>query len=593
MADLPVPHIPGLLAGNIIDIEQLAGDPLRTYIKYDVIAIHDVLWPNWRGCSAQGQVHDYVNQRVDVTVAAGYTPELGMPVDIPHSLIKHLDQGWGFYSYSVAPPADPTNRGPESQRQFCYVGVRSSALPVPQVKESHALALDPATTTVTAVVSPYAAMSVGDKVKLFWEVFYHGLPDDLWSQTKTLVAEDIGRPLSWAVPRSFVVGMDYVEARYTVEYIGGGDSESIMQVIEFVPPDPNVPLLVAVRVKDLVGTEIDPRQFPDGLTLIIDLDSGMLPGDEVLLYWTGERSTASVIKSLRIDLSVLDSGVLEFHLEPRWLTDNQGGEVHCSYQYAREGFARSSVDLVLRILLPRNLPPPQIQGATPEGSGGEYKGFLLAQSVRGGVTVSVPAEVQIGPDERVEMHWAGYPNNGNYIARTAESDGSYFIPPRYVPANMAFGESRRFPVFYLIIPGAGQPTPSDAFNLRIQPLESSTYPTVYCEQARGGPLSLGSVTEDGVDICVELWTFMGQGQWLTLQVTGTRPGGGAIDPYFLLTDYPVNNADVSARKISRKLPRDILRQLALNASFTLKASISFDNGDSAYDCLNGYVELRA
>ena len=119
MSDLPTPSIP-LLRDDTIDLKDLEGD-LATWIKYPGFAHGDEVFPVWRGCGQDSAAYDYVGEVIEVD-DSNYDPEMGVAVTIRGSLLNALDQGWAMYSYSVA--LQGGERGPESLRQFCYVGVR-------------------------------------------------------------------------------------------------------------------------------------------------------------------------------------------------------------------------------------------------------------------------------------------------------------------------------------------------------------------------------------------------------------------------------------------------------------------------------------
>ncbi|WP_458129721.1 hypothetical protein [Pseudomonas sp. Z2-11] len=579
---LQPPTIPDLRSGDWIDLEQLGDDPLLTYIKYDAIAINDVLWPNWRGCSAQGEVADFANSRVDVTTEDGYTPELGMPVLVPNDVLKHLDQGWAFYSYSVGLASDR----PESRRIFCYVGerpVKGAQLAVPQIKESHGLALDPdliGSAGATAVVPPYQAMTVGDKVTFTWQGYYEGVPENPYKESKELAAEHLGRPLIFNVPLSEVIGIpdQYAEISYSIEYANGlgRPSDSPMQTIQIVPP--GSALLPVITIKDYAGGPITPGD--EGLTLqIIPVYGAIQDGDVVLMYWKGNRDANSVIKSLRVDLSTLDSGILEFYLEPQWVSANSGSQVTVSYQYARVDAAESGEPLLLDISVPLDLPPPIVENATAEG---EHRGWLAADP--NGAYVNVPEGATIGPGAQVEMHWDGHPNGGRYVATdpVGGSGKRFFIPGTAIAANMSTEENKRFEVFYRVTP-PGQP--SGSFNLRIEPLASTRYPDIQCTQAQGTlTLSLTSVPLEGADLVIGkppsmAWPFMAIDQKLTIEASGVKAGGGSTR-IIVRNAVPVTAEEFGKKVIKEKLNRAFLQSLKLNEKFTLKAKVSFDGGET-------------
>ncbi|VVO42916.1 hypothetical protein [Pseudomonas fluorescens] len=590
MADLlPYPTISDLQDGDWIDLDKLGSQPLLTYIKYDTIALNDRLWPNWRGCSAQGEVRDFANARVDVTVEGGYTPSLGMPVHVPNDVLTFLNQGWAFYSYAVGLPGDPNTRGPESRRIFCYVGKRpvpATLLPVVQIKESHGLALDPkaiGSAGATAVMAPYRAMSVGDSVTFTWQGYSSaGVPEDEpHTEMITLKVVHLAQPLEFSVPRSQVIVIPggYAEISYCIEYAGGLGQKSVseQQTIRIVAPDPDS-LLPEITIKDYDGGPIDPQR--DGLTLQIKpLYAGIQDGDGVLMHWTGVRS-ASVIKSLRVDRSTLDSGVLEFYLEPKWLLANSGAKVTVSYQYARAGAGESGKPLQLEVSRPLNLPPPLVEGATGEGEG---NGYLRAETT--GAYVNVPESATVGPNDMLKMHWEGHPNGGRHVASPIGGTGKrFFIPGTAIAANMSEGEDKRFPVFYSVTPQGGVAKPSRHFNLRILPQPSTVYPDVQCKEAQGTrTVSLRRVDALGANLYIgegrfPAWPFMAEGQPLTIEATGVPvTGSGRVT---VRNAVPVTAAEFTNKKIDAKLIRAFLLSLKRNEQFTLKAKVSFDGGET-------------
>ena len=590
----PLPVIPDLQPGDWIDLDKLGSDALRTYIKFPGIAIGMALWPNWRGCGVNGESADHANSRLDVTTQGGYTPELGMPALVPNVVLKALDQGRAFYSYAVAPAGDPNNRGPESLRLFCYVGqrpVQVVSLPVPHIEQSHDLALDPDdldSLGATAVVPPYRAMGVGDRVILTFEGYDDtGYPDDTHQETKVLRAEDLGQALTFNVPYSaflFIRG-GHAEISYRIEYANGAGhpSDSTVQTLDIVKR--TTPLLAPVTLKDYSGGPINPGHYPTGLRLqIIPAYTGIQAGDWVLLYWTGSSRAKSVIKALRVDPSTVDSGVIEFMIEPRWLSDNSNGQVTVSYQFARQAAALSAEPLTLDISKPLYLPPPIVAGATPEGGAGD-KGWLMAST--DGVYVSVPETAEMGSG-KVEMHWQGHPNGGRYIALAPEAgeDRKYFIPASALAANMSNLEQARFPVFYRVFPAGGTVgEDSEHFNLRMTPLPATRYPFTTSPNIVNNQMSLfnvdigGAILELHSNPPTAAWPFMAQGQLLTMEASGVSKTG--IDISEIVRDaLPVTPVEMTNNKVTMRLRKAFLNQLMINEPFTLKARVSFNGGDT-------------
>lgn len=589
----PRPVIKDLQPGDWIDLDKLGADPLLTYIKYDNIKIGDVLWPNWRGCGANGEVVDHAEARVDVTEGGGYTPELGMPVSLLNSVVNPLDQGWAFYSYALGSPVDPDFRGDESLRLFCYVGKRvakNTGLPVPQIQQSHDLALDPDAITsagATAVVPPYRAMSVADKVIFTWQGHVQGSPDNPYRETKVLRAEDLGQPLTFTVPYTEVIGIagEHADISYRVEYVEGAglSSDSDRQTLQIVAPVSSP--LPAITIKNYGGGPINPGHYPDGLVLQVKpVYAGIQEGDWVLVYWKGSDKARSVTKAQRVDRSTLDSGLIEFLIEPRWLADNSNAQVTVGFQFAREGAALSAVPLQVDISKPLYLPAPIVDGATAEAGGDN--GRLEAST--SGAYVNVPDTAEVGSG-KVEMHWQGHPNGGRHIALTpvGGNDKRYFIPPSAIAANMSTQEQARFPVFYKVFPsGDAVGEDSGYFNLRITPLPASRYPFITSAQIVDNKMSLSSVPFSGADLELhssppqDAWPFMAQGQLLTMEVTGaTQSGSTSI---VVRNALPVTATELQSKKITEKLPKAFLSTLKRNETFTLKAKVSFNGGETYF-----------
>ncbi|MCJ8205293.1 hypothetical protein [Pseudomonas sp. RGM2987] len=585
MADLnPRPAIPALQPGDWIDLAQLRSAPLLTYIKFPGIGIGDTLWLNWQGCGAYGEAIDFSDFQVKVTVDGGYTPQRGMPVNLPNELLQRLDQGWALYSYSVGSPDDPNEKGPESLRLFCYVGKHPDAvskLPVPQIKESHDRSIDAAaigSSGAIAVIPPYQAMSVGDTVTFRWQGYFQGIPEPLHQDPRTIRAEHVHQPLTFTVPFIEIIAIqgEHAEISYRVEYAGQSApaqySESEQQRIDIVAP--GSALLPTVTVKGHEGGPINPGHYPGGLTLQVKPAYPDIQEDDwVLLYWTGSEPSKSVTQALRVDPSTVDSGRIEFPIEPQWLTANSNGQVKVLYQYARTGTAQTAEPLVLEISKPLHLPAPIVEGATANG---ENQGIWPAST--SGTFVRVPDTAEIGSGT-VEVHWEGHPNDGRYVTTTPVSGRRFQIPATAIAANMStVAQGRYFPVFYRV-----NGEDSVHFNLLVTPLDANRYPSTTSVHITGNQMSLANVPFNGADLVIEssgfdAWPFMAEGQLLTMEATGISSAGSVVYP--VRNARPVTDAEFRSKKVTEKLPKTFLQTLQLDELFSLKARVSFDGGET-------------
>jgi len=593
MNPFPRPFIPLLQGTDTIDLGELDG-VLETYIKYPGIALGDWVYPVWRGCGADGQAHDLVEPAVEVSEDNGYSEANGLPVSIPRELLLALDQGWLLYSYSVAPQGGAI--APESLRQFCHVGVRTP--PVAQMRDAHDLVLDPDNVTgsfALAVVPPYGAMRPGDKVILTFIGYWEGEEEDRWTQDKPVTRADIGKPLAWQVPKgnvSFIEG-GYAEVLYHIEYVSGERSlDSPVQIFQIGPE--TSPRQPAPWVDGHEGEDnLDPGVFPDGLYLHVPAWPGMSDGDWLLLHWVGGRPDGSVIKSVRMDASLVDTGVVEIWIEPEWLLANVGGDVRVFHQFARAGRSLSSETLSLGIRQPLDLLPPVVDKATAEGGSGENKGVLDAALAVSGVYVDVPSGVPLGPDDLLEVHWAGHPAGGQHVATTpanADNPRRFRVPSTAVAANIG-GEAKRFDVFYRLSPGGGAPQKSVPFHLRIEPFPVDRYPNVECLQANT-ELSLSKVPESGADLRLRNWYYMAEGQLLIIEARGVNDQNQQRD--LIVRDAaPVTADEFAAREITAKLSKEYLASLQLGQSFLLEARVSYDGGETWIEFRDTNLKLIA
>ncbi|SFW84165.1 MULTISPECIES: hypothetical protein [Pseudomonas] len=464
-------------------------------------------------------------------------------------------------------------------------GKQSGALlPVAQFKESHDCDVDLSLivgSDATVVAPPYQAMSVGDKVKLTLKRYFSdGIPWEDFTREKNLSQFDIGRPVQWAVPLSQLQFIENGSAlmSYSVVYATPTvPTHSQEQALRIVTPQ--APLLPAPRVKDFTGDMLDPEAYPNGLVLVIEIYPGIQVDDDVVLYaWGNPRA----VKAVRVDQSTVDSQLLELSVDYDWLAANNGKAVELMYQYAREGNAGTSMPLSLMLRRPLYLPHPIIDRVVWDGEDDEYRGYLQAASLTGGVVIDVPEEAVIGADDKVQMHWEGYGDTGSHIADpSAEGPRRFKIPRRAVPANMG----KRLDVFYKVTPPGEQPYPSGIFDLEIKDIDVDRgWPVlqISAPPSPGNIISLVTVTEnDGVTFLLGSWTFMAPGQRVKIYANGVLPGGGeeAID-LRAGDDEVVTQDEYNAGQLFSTLPRSFLEKLQIGNQFDVFVKTSFDEGFS-------------
>jgi hypothetical protein len=580
MADtFPAPKV-ALGPNKELDLEQLGNNDLITHVHFPGIdqATGGTIYPNWRGCTASGAAGDNANNQWPID---GSLEPQGLPVRFPNALLKGLDQGWVFYSYSVKLPGEP-NVGVESKRLFFYVGKRPSVeadLPVPQIKESHELALDPHKDVLPAegviiVAPPYAAMSIGDKVTLLWDGFTAGgAARPPIRPIKEVKEADIGQPLTWTVTKSNVmlIANGRVELSYRILYANNETSDSAQQILRIVAPP--VTRLPEPTIKQYSGGPLDPSKFPNGAIVQIKLYPEARAGDSMVLYVHGARSSNNLFLPMRVDPSTIDSGVLEFHLQYDWLAANIG-KIELFYQYSRPGEAMSANSLKVDIRNPLDLPVPNISYTTPEGEEGAKEGYMQAVDTTRGTQVRVSANA--GAGSTVHLHWGSPGTPGHHVVTAPNPDDwqLFDIPANAIAMNM--GASERLKVFYRVVLSGDLPDTyqdSEAFNLRIVTYPETQFPTIQCPlaQGTGGKLSLAQVGTEGAEFRLGRWAYMHKGQILNIKVVGHEE--------YLFKDHVVteSEADPGKSSISGWLSRNFLaNQLGEGGKFKVSVTISFN-----------------
>ncbi|CAM3141767.1 hypothetical protein BZK31_06505 [Pseudomonas floridensis] len=597
-ADLPAPKVPDLQQpGNYIDLVQLGTADLLTYVDYPGIADGQYFFINWRGCGAHGEV---VDQFEDIFKVENPGTE-GMPVTLENKVLKNLDQGWVFYSYKPFDSSQP-DLEIESLRLFFYVGERPvsiAPLAVPQCKQSHDLKLDPAllgsgaVREVLMVTPPYRAMRAGDKVVLTLRLYHpdNGFLIDL-VQSHTVVDHEVGQPLVWKVASNELLMIEngYALMSYKISYVDSGLSTmSPVQTLDIVAPvEARLP---ALEIVGFNGGSLDPGAYPYGITLKVTPYSGMRVDDEVVVYVS---SDSQWVKTLRTDVSTLDSQVLEFSLAQQWLLDNNGKDAEFMYQYAREGVAGSSVLRTVTLRRPLDLPPPEIELAIVDGDiGWGVEGHIFAVRLTDGVTIRIPEAAVIGDDDTVQMHWNGYGSTGSFIADpSAEDPRLFFIPAAAVPANMG----KRLDVYYKVKP-AGEPAgTSKVFNLEIRGIDEGWPAIQYIEPPLvDGSLWLGEVSAEGAGVELGSWIYMAEGQRVRARLEGLSLIGDTSLTFDLRTgaDEPLTADEHEAQKVSMRIPKRYLEMLARDKPTTrVRVDVSFDDGASYVLFSNGAFILR-
>ncbi|MFJ3151556.1 hypothetical protein GVN15_20940 [Pseudomonas putida] len=571
---LEKPRIQGLNADNEIDLDQLGSSHLVTYARYPGMMPDDVVSPTWLGANAAGDAFDCDGATYLVEDA---DPEVGLKIEILNSVVRGAEGGEAFYSYKV-------NGTMSSLRTFCFVGVRpkppSEGLSAILAVQSHSLTIKPdelESVGVMFIVMPYQAMQPRDVITFTFQGFdEHGTPEQPEIEKLTVTKEHLdNKPLMFTVGKNILRFIDpgTAQVSYSVTFADGKSLDSPVQnfVVDSGATLPT-PLAAPRIAGHTPGEPLDPGKFRDGLAVHIDGYPGMSISDHVTLYW--RSPVRDVFASVRVDASTHTVGAIVLHLPVDLVLENQASDVSLSYLFSREGASLQSQSLTVAIDTTRVLSVPLIKSAAPDEE--QDHGTMPASKGYGGVRVEVP-DVRL-PGERVEVHWRGWPELGEFVGELPEGDNSLVVPEEYVPANMGRGlrdQSRRFEVAYRVI-GNGTSLDSAPYHLRITPLDSAVYPQIQCEGVIGKRLSRSQVPPGGAQLTLDTWAFGRAGQLLNIWVTGPGPDGEPSED-IRTASTPVT-VDEAGAGVSAKLSKEFLYKLTEGDDFTLHVTLSFDGG---------------
>ncbi|NIF30282.1 hypothetical protein F3J44_28500 [Pantoea sp. Tr-811] len=573
--DLPKPEIPLLnMASRNLLLADVGDDALETYITYDGIQVGDMVYPNWRGCSAADVPFDRTLEGFQVSEL---DDQNRFRVEIANEFLAPLDGGWVFYSFHIDDDGEP---GEQSLRQFFYVNgkeVGTLGLPVLQVQQSHELKVDLETldgNDAQLVVLPYQAMAVGDSIVFTFEGWLMEIDPPLriidWSARVTLDdAEQVGRAVEFPLPNNEVaqaVGLAcYVY--YEVSYIDGirPTPSAVQQLIVLSEPDGPVTLHPAPILVGLEGDIIDPPKFPNGLVVEIPRYEGLRGGDGVALLIESDKQAAQS-RAILLDASSADSGRLSFILEPQWLKSHFDDKLTFSYHFGGPGVDGRSELRKVTVKDKLELAGPSVDGAiAATGEGYEWK--VSGRQLINGIQTQVPENLDLPPGKEPSfiMHWDGFGKYQTDPKRTYV----FPIPTSELPANLG----KVVAVYYTVSLDGGDPYQSDTTRVYIEDLPTTMFPHIQAPDF-SKDVSLEQVMQKGaLSLSLSYWVLIGVGQLLRITVVDANN-----QRYVLRDDSPVTEQEFDNEEVLEQMLAADVANMPLNAQFDINVAVSFDGG---------------
>ena len=576
---LPMPVVANLSPDNVLDLAALGDLALATYIPVGGIEDDDEvnIYPNWRGCGPSGAVFDDAASMVPLD-RDQVKPE-GMPVSITNLLLKSLDQGWVFYSYSFEINGTRTE---ESARCFFYVGKRPpkvALLPVAQVRGAHDLHIDVDAISenfVTVVIIPYENMTVGDVVTFVWQGYRpDGTARPVVEMATELLKEHVGQVLEFEVLKNHltVIKDGTADISYYITYADMTKPVTQSLVQTFNIKASLTPLLPAIEIPGVIDY-LDPGQYTQGLTLSVSNYGTIQAGDYIVLYAIAPRAGRSASIIMPVDASTVDRGTFHALLEYQWLLDNTAQDLVFTYQFSRLGAAGASLPLQVNINKERKVTEfPHVLRATP---GNDGEGELAANIAVNGIDIEIPDEVELFDSDSVHVRFNQEGDIGYYLGlNNPGNQRAFTVPMEAVAPNLG----KKVQVYYQITPaGTTIPLVSPGYTLTVLNLGTGQVIAPICTKPdTSGRLSKQAVmAADGAEFTQKKFLYFQARPWVKVYASVRD-----VKTYFrgtALQGVQVSVEEAVAEKLIISINKVYVNGIAVNEKMVVGAEISFDGG---------------
>lgn len=308
------------------------------------------------------------------------------------------------------------------------------------------------------------------------------------------------------------------------------------------------------------------KENGDRLVAQVPVYGGMSVGDTLIWYWSRTQVGTEQVGSKTLAAS--DVGKTVEVVIPGTFIRNSRDGIRYAY-YTVQDYAQTPVQHARAVGLdvaatpiPRNPPPPTIK----EASGST----LLPGNALNGVTLVVPVQATVEPDDKIEVFWGEPDTPGAYRTSTPVPAGSrdYPIPRDNIPPQLG----KRMPVTYTVTTWESEAFPSRVLQLQVQ--LPTGLPIVQCDKVAAGRLSLAALQGADAKFTLPRWQFMATSQFVTLAIEGLDTGGSK-KTIAVVTAMPVPSAGqpIAVGSVSRTA----LAVLRLNQQIDVKVQVSFDN----------------
>jgi hypothetical protein len=406
-------------------------------------------------------------------------------------------------------------------------------------------------------------MAVGDIAMLTLEHLRDGvsigIPPVL--MPLTIEAAHMGEPLQWEVDKNqFHAGITGVEAHlsYAITHAGSETptTSAVQAFTAVLNGDPE--LLAPASLKGFDEEELDPSDWQSGIVLSIPAYTDMQPGDDLLVYMSDTQAVRPAVKTLRVDVSSVNTGLIEVRVEHAWLEANNGAEVIFQYQYARLGKAGTGAPLTAHIAKELNFPQPVVTDAVLEIDG---TGTIRTEKLSNGATIQLPELAELNGGTAY-MYWS------HDFFVPMGSDGKFHIPKANIPAHL----DKHLDVYYKVTPqGGGTSKPSAYLDLHVLK-PTSGWPELQKDGNYPIPRNAPAT------FTLTYWLFFALGQHLRIRFRGEASRLEKVHDTRVGRVEKLTAAEFSARQITAIVPASFLQSLDRGSKVIVEVHVSYDGG---------------
>ncbi|HWH86209.1 MAG TPA: hypothetical protein VNV36_05470 [Pseudomonas sp.] len=227
-------------------------------------------------------------------------------------------------------------------RQPVIAQVSAGSLAAPTIDGLEGRVLEPALTRAVVRIAPYANMTCGDQLVLYWE----GLDIEgfayQYEQVRFISQSQVGQEVIFAIKGMHVAALD------------GGSLQVFWTLQSALAPSPVESFRLQLTVGDVrtellppqiessVNGALDPSRVAEGTLVTLQPYARMSAGDRVMLSWRGNTSPETFNDLLKVEAYAVAQS-LSFWVPGNCIEAHRGGEVIVEYRVEQPcGASRAS-----------------------------------------------------------------------------------------------------------------------------------------------------------------------------------------------------------------------------------------------------------